>query len=437
MSTRPGFVVWFTGLSGSGKSTLATLLSAELAHRGVHVEILDGDEVRRHLSKGLGFSREDRDTNVRRIGFVAKLLARAGACAMTATISPYRDVRDELRRDIGRFVEVYCRCSIDVLTARDPKGLYVKALAGEIAHFSGVTDPYEEPLAPDVVVDTAAETKEESLGKIVAAIEGLGYLDRGEHAVRLPAPHGGALIQAPLVVVPDGARSIAVSAADAAWLELTASGALSPVTGPLGEKDLRRVRKEHRLESGRAFPLPFSLSCPFDATEGETLAIEGGDLALVVHETFRAGAEQYVAGSVAVSTRGAARAERDPRRVREALADRGGGAAGRVVRGPLGHSDVGALVQAAGDASPIVLLTACPSGAAVAAPVAARAGTERVLVADLPALPLLAEAEQALLDVILLKNYGVERALLAPGSAALLSSFTRAELGVDVVAGSD
>src|SRR5262249_35572128 len=127
-----GFVVWFTGLSGSGKSTLAAMLSAELRTRGVFVEVLDGDEVRTHLSKGLGFSKEDRDTNVRRIGYVAKLLARNGACAMTAAISPYKAIRDELRAQIGRFFEVYCACEIPVLAERDAKGLYKKALAGEI-----------------------------------------------------------------------------------------------------------------------------------------------------------------------------------------------------------------------------------------------------------------------------------------------------------------
>src|SRR5262245_28210775 len=162
-----GFVVWFTGLSGAGKSTLAAMLSAELRARGVHVEVLDGDEVRTHLSKGLGFSREDRDTNIRRIGFVAKLIARAGACAMTAAISPYRSVRDEQRAQIGRFVEVYCRCDIPVLAERDPKGLYKKALAGEIKHFTGVDDPYEPPLSPEVTVDTGVEPKEASLSRIL------------------------------------------------------------------------------------------------------------------------------------------------------------------------------------------------------------------------------------------------------------------------------
>jgi adenylyl-sulfate kinase len=171
-----GFVVWFTGVSGAGKSTLAGLLSAEVRQRGVHVEVLDGDEVRTHLSKGLGFSREDRDTNVRRIGYVAKLLARSGACAMTAAISPYRAIRDEQRAQISRFVEVYCRCDLATLAARDPKGLYKRALAGEIENFTGIGDPYEAPEHPEVIVDTATETKDESLRKIVTKLEEMGLL---------------------------------------------------------------------------------------------------------------------------------------------------------------------------------------------------------------------------------------------------------------------
>jgi adenylyl-sulfate kinase len=171
-----GFVVWFTGLSGAGKSTLAGLLAAEVARRGVHVEVLDGDEVRTHLSKGLGFSKEDRDVNVRRIGFVAKLCARCGACAITAAISPYRAIRDEQRAEIGRFVEVFVRCTIPVLAERDVKGLYKKALAGEIKHFTGIDDPYEAPESPEVVVDSGVETKEESLARILAKLEELGYV---------------------------------------------------------------------------------------------------------------------------------------------------------------------------------------------------------------------------------------------------------------------
>ena len=171
-----GATVWTTGLSGSGKTTIARELEKQLRARGVKVEILDGDIVRTNLSKGLGFTKEDRDTNIRRIGYVAKLLARSGACAITAAISPYRATRDEQRAQIGRFVEVYCRCPIAVLTARDPKGLYRRALAGEIKHFTGIDDPYEPPESPDVVVATDTESKEESLDRIVRKIEALGYL---------------------------------------------------------------------------------------------------------------------------------------------------------------------------------------------------------------------------------------------------------------------
>lgn len=171
-----GFVLWFTGLSGAGKSTLSALIADALRARGVHVEVLDGDEVRTHLSKGLGFSKEDRDTNIRRIGFVAKLLARAGACAITAAISPYRAIRDEQRAQIPRFVEVYCCAPVEALAARDPKGLYKRALAGEIPHFTGIDDPYEPPDAPEVTLFTDRESKEESLAKILAKLEDLGYI---------------------------------------------------------------------------------------------------------------------------------------------------------------------------------------------------------------------------------------------------------------------
>jgi adenylyl-sulfate kinase len=175
--SRAGFVIWFTGMSGSGKSTLAALLEAEITRRGIHVEVLDGDEVRQHLSKNLGFSQEDRDTNVRRIGFVAKLLARSGACAIAAAISPYRSTRAEQRTAIGeRFCEVYCACPIETLASRDVKGLYKKALAGEIKHFTGVDDPYEAPELPEVVVSTDRETKEQSLARILNKLEMLGLL---------------------------------------------------------------------------------------------------------------------------------------------------------------------------------------------------------------------------------------------------------------------
>jgi adenylylsulfate kinase len=177
-----GFIVWFTGLSGAGKSTLSQALAARLRSRQP-IEVLDGDEVREHLSKGLGFSKADRDTNVRRIGFVARLLAKHGVGVVTAAISPYREVRDELRREAERqaipFVEVHADASLDALAARDPKGLYRRALAGELPHFTGVSDPYEPPLAPELVVRTAEESVEESLSRIVDTLADRGLV-RGD-----------------------------------------------------------------------------------------------------------------------------------------------------------------------------------------------------------------------------------------------------------------
>lgn len=175
MST--GFTVWFTGLSGAGKTTLSAAVAGAIRARGQRVEVLDGDVVRTNLSKGLGFSREDRDTNIRRIGFVSKLLSRNGVAVITAAISPYREVRDEVRGEIERFVEVFVKCPLDELVRRDVKGLYAKALRGEIGNFTGVSDPYEEPLDPEVVVETDRETIEESVGKVVATLERLGYLE--------------------------------------------------------------------------------------------------------------------------------------------------------------------------------------------------------------------------------------------------------------------
>ena len=173
MTAAPGgFTLWFTGLSGAGKSTLASAVRDELIARGRRVEVLDGDEVRTHLSKGLGFSKEDRDTNIRRIGYVARLLSRNGVAVITAAISPYRDVRDEVRRSHeAPFVEAFVECSIDELTRRDVKGLYAKALRGEIAHFTGVSDPYEPPVAPQIHVCSDRETVEQSRAKIVAWLE--------------------------------------------------------------------------------------------------------------------------------------------------------------------------------------------------------------------------------------------------------------------------
>src|SRR5258706_11975017 len=171
-----GFVVWFTGLSGAGKSTIANALKEELARRGRHVELLDGDDVRTHLSKGLGFSKEDRDTNIRRIGFVCQMLSRNGVIAIAAAISPYRETRDWVRAGVENFVEVYAYCPLEKLVERDVKGLYKKALAGEIKEFTGVSDPYEPPVNPEVTINTHLETPEESAAKIWAKLEHLGLV---------------------------------------------------------------------------------------------------------------------------------------------------------------------------------------------------------------------------------------------------------------------
>ncbi|MBX5479941.1 MAG: adenylyl-sulfate kinase [Pyrinomonas methylaliphatogenes] len=180
MTLHRGFTLWFTGLSGAGKTTLASRVATELRARGLRVEILDGDEVRTNLSKGLGFSKEDRDTNIRRIGYVCRLLSRNGVVAISAAISPYRDVRREVREAIERdgadFIEVYVKCPLEVLAQRDVKGLYKKALAGEIPNFTGVSDPYEEPLAPEVLVETDRESVETSAARIIAELERRGLV---------------------------------------------------------------------------------------------------------------------------------------------------------------------------------------------------------------------------------------------------------------------
>src|SRR5579862_1901310 len=165
-----GFTVWLTGLSGAGKSTIADLLTTELEARGRLVDVLDGDVVRTHLSKGLGFSREDRDTSILRIAFVCSLLTRHGVAVISAAISPYAETRRQAREQIGDCIEVYVSCPIEELTRRDVKGLYARALRGEIANFTGVSDPYEAPNHPDVLVETDKESVDESVAKILAVL---------------------------------------------------------------------------------------------------------------------------------------------------------------------------------------------------------------------------------------------------------------------------
>ena len=252
MST--GFVVWFTGLSGAGKSTIAAALRTELTRRGRHSELLDGDEVRTHLSKGLGFSKEDRDTNIRRIGYVARLVARSGGVAITAAISPYREVRDEVRAQTPNFVEVFVRAPLEALIERDVKGLYRKAIAGEIANFTGVSDPYEEPLHPDVVCDTSKESVEQSVTKVVDRLERLGLLPR---VVRERLPDGEELqaLRAEARRLP----RLQVGQRELADVFMLATGALSPLDGFVGRDDYESILARGRLANGAAFTIPIVL----------------------------------------------------------------------------------------------------------------------------------------------------------------------------------
>ena len=192
MSDAKGFTVWFTGLSGSGKSTIAEMLYHELKARDLKTEILDGDQVRKNLSKGLGFSKEDRDTNIARIAYVANLLTRNGVATICCPISPYRATRDAARELIGEFVEVYVHATVDEIAAhRDPKGLYKKALAGEITGFTGVDDPYEEPLEAELVLHTLEESPEESLQIVLDTLAALGRIEDAARRVQDGQLHSG------------------------------------------------------------------------------------------------------------------------------------------------------------------------------------------------------------------------------------------------------
>src|SRR5712671_264452 len=266
-----GFVVWFTGLSGAGKSTIANALKEELARRGRHAELLDGDEVRTHLSKGLGFSKEDRDTNIRRIGYVARLVARSGGVAITAAISPYREVRDEVRAQTPNFVEVFVRAPLDTLVERDVKGLYKKAIAGEIANFTGVSDPYEEPLHPEVVVDTSRESLQQSLSKVIDALERLGDLDR---PVWERLPHGAELssLRAEALELP----RLEVGQRELSDLFMLATGALAPLDSFMGQDDYDSVISSGRLANGQPFTIPIVLRAEAAPT-AERVALFLGD----------------------------------------------------------------------------------------------------------------------------------------------------------------
>jgi len=188
---QKGFTIWFTGLSGAGKSTLAEMLFHELHRRDQRVELLDGDVVRTNLSKGLGFSKEDRDTNILRIGFVANLLTRNGVACITSAISPYRQARNECRAMIKEFIEVYVHATVEECAKRDVKGLYAKALAGEIKGFTGVDDPYEPPQSPEIYVDTMNQSPDESLQQILDTLSEMGYIGDPIRLTSHPEPHSG------------------------------------------------------------------------------------------------------------------------------------------------------------------------------------------------------------------------------------------------------
>ena len=188
MNLVQGRVIWFTGISGAGKTTLSRMIGVELKKHGIKIEILDGDVIRTNLSKGLGFSKEDRDTNIRRIGFVANLLSRNGVCVLVAAVSPYRKIRDEIRKQVQAegtgFIEVYVHCPLGVAESRDTKGLYRRARAGKITAFTGISDPYEEPLAPEVVVNTDKESAEDSAVRIMNHLKESGLLGEKKRIFR-------------------------------------------------------------------------------------------------------------------------------------------------------------------------------------------------------------------------------------------------------------
>lgn len=304
---QKGFTVWFTGLPSAGKSTLANLVAEELYRRGLsRVELLDGDEVREDLGKGLGFSKEDRDTNILRIGYVAKLLSRNGVIVLTAAISPYRDIRNCVRSEIKNFVEVYVSAPLEVLISRDVKGLYKKALAGEIKNLTGINDPYEEPLSPEIIVRTDQETVETSMQKVLRALELLELISRGDirpseqeegnvvsqlHVagrLREPTatsisfarggassatshetiqPHGGVLVNRILPAEAQGKlidnleRFPSLTLTQRQWSDvvLIAHGGYSPLSGFIGERNYRAVVREGRLSNGLAWTIPILL----------------------------------------------------------------------------------------------------------------------------------------------------------------------------------
>lgn len=331
---RRGFVVWFTGLSGAGKSTVSAELVRKLRERGeARVEVLDGDTVRTNLSKGLGFSKEDRDTNILRIGFVCELLARNGVIAVAAAISPYLEIRNRVRSQVKNFVEVFVSAPLETLIERDTKGLYKKAIAGEIKNFTGVSDPYEAPQAPEVLLETEKESIATSVDKVLRALELLGLLPDGkvnlskeeEEKVKTQLrangkllsgqtvsisekveqrgkwstipPHGGVLVDRFLTADKIDAvagrleelPSLTLNARQWSDVELIANGGYSPLTGFVGSRDYQSIINAGRLSNGLAWTIPILLLVDRDEaktkSKGGVLVLrgDGGKSAALLH----------------------------------------------------------------------------------------------------------------------------------------------------------
>ena len=274
-----GVTLWFTGLSGSGKTTIAKRIEAQLHERGIPVERLDGDVVRQSLTRDLGFSKEDRDKNIERVTFVAKLLTRNHTIVLSSFISPFRAMRDNARREIGEFLEVYIRTPMETLLERDVKGMYKKAMAGEIPNFTGVNDPYEEPERPDLICDTDKESVEQSAAKVIALLEERGYIPPmgvvAGHAARkvekVPGPsvpHGGVLVdrelkgeqRAEALKRAQGLAKVQLDEKELSDLEMIGVGALSPLVGFMRRMDYETVVDSMRLSDGLVWAMPVTLS---------------------------------------------------------------------------------------------------------------------------------------------------------------------------------
>lgn len=265
-SAREGFVLWFTGLSASGKTTLAKTVERELIERGIHdVQRLDGDIVRQDLTRDLGFSKEDRDENIRRITFVAELLSNNGVATLCSFISPYRNARANARARCSNFIEVYVECPLDTLVERDPKGLYKKALAGEIKGFTGVDDPYEAPKSPEIVVHTGNESVDESTCVILEYLEQHGLIAAGEDRAivgAVPIDLVNRIAQHPENLPQPTGPCLTLSSAQLCELDAIGCGLYSPLTGFMTETEYQRVVDAMRLPDGTVWAIPVTLPVP-------------------------------------------------------------------------------------------------------------------------------------------------------------------------------